>query len=169
MKLKHAVPAKPEYQLRHRLTGAVILVTLAVVVIPLLLSEHNLPARQYATPTTQSTETTYRAPIEPATDTKTKSANGESKLGKTKESATSPSGWGVRVGTFSERKNADSVSALLVKNGFKVQKTRVKTAAGKDATRIWLGPYAQQKTANTISDRIKALIGEHGFVIKHQP
>ncbi|NKB77869.1 MAG: hypothetical protein GKR96_12765 [Gammaproteobacteria bacterium] len=76
--------------------------------------------------------------------------------------------WAVRVGTFSKESNVTSVSKLLNGNGLVARTTRVKTSFG-DATRIWLGPYADKKSAKTISTQLKKLTGENGYITKHSP
>lgn len=83
--------------------------------------------------------------------------------------ATASGGWVVRVGTFSKPANADSVATVLANSGFTAHKVTVKTTLGGDATRIWLGPYAKKETAGEVSERLKALTGERGFITKHAP
>jgi len=77
----------------------------------------------------------------------------------------SDSGWVVRVGTFSKKANVDSVSTLLNNSGFSPKTKLVDTSLGK-STRVWLGPYAKRETANKISERLKSLIGEKGYVTR---
>ncbi|MGB5706851.1 MAG: SPOR domain-containing protein, partial [Arenicellales bacterium] len=55
----------PEYELKHRLTGAIIMVMLAVVVIPLLLSQPSLEANNDGLQTQQSGNKTFRSKIVP--------------------------------------------------------------------------------------------------------
>ena len=74
-------------------------------------------------------------------------------------------GWVVRVGTFSKSANVESVSSLLTNSGFKPKTTPVSTSLG-NSTRVWLGPYAKRETADKISDRLKALTGEKGYVTR---
>ena len=248
---------EPEYELKHRLTGAAILMLIAVVVIPLLLSEPTLEANTDEEAAEVSVQT-FRSRIVPlnidnvngdSSDTvatvdhggssdavvvdarkpalldltgkdggnagsaENKDSGGadESKtaLVMTRE-ATSPesdeikkpdtepaaqpsattsaansqsagskkpekkertdeetltSGWVVRVGTFSKKANVDSVSALLTNSGFNPKTKPVETSLGK-STRVWLGPYAKRETADKISDRLKSLIGEKGYVTR---
>jgi len=58
-------PKAPQYRLEHRLTGAVILVALAVLVIPLLLKEPGLEANAKNTSQANSAEKTFKLKIEP--------------------------------------------------------------------------------------------------------
>ena len=77
----------------------------------------------------------------------------------------SAEGWVVRVGTFSKQANVESVSSLLTKSGFNPKTTPVSTSLGP-STRVWLGPYAKRETADKISDRLKSLTGEKGYVTR---
>lgn len=73
--------------------------------------------------------------------------------------------WTVRVGTFSQAENVQAMLKLLEKNGIEgAKQTPVTIAGGVPATRIWLGPYAERKTADEASQRLKRMLGEGGFV-----
>jgi DedD protein len=246
----------PEYELKHRVTGAAILVALAVLIIPLFLSEPNLEANNSnttgsgsnfdktfksrivplnisnvndsdsetgqlpvttldeskpalldltgQTPTpkavlevipepkagseeqtktalvmTQNPESEQKVskiePVEikntavekPAEDeSKSNTKDNESKIANLEQQDNqAEDGWIVRVGTFSKKANVESVSSLLSNSGFKPKTTGVTTSLG-ESTRVWLGPYANRKTADKISDRLKDLIGEKGYVTR---
>ncbi len=253
--------AEPEYQLKHRLVGAAVLVVLAVVIIPLFLSEPALEAnsgvdengvalqtfRSRITPlnlnnvngaeqseqdeelssvvvdsrkpalldlTLDSEQNAPTAPAEEPKEEKTalvmtnnasiaeeieskpaveslsepevktapeteQKAEPETKVAAVKkieepkasdsapinQEETADSGWVVRVGTFSKKANVDSVSTLLNNSGFSPKTKLVDTSLGK-STRVWLGPYAKRETANKISERLKSLIGEKGYVTR---
>lgn len=233
----------PEYELKHRLTGAIIMVMLAVVVIPVLLSKPSLEANNDGLQTQQSGTKTFRSKIVPLNInnvngnvgdvddieqseatviddsrpalldlTKSQPAQQKSEESSTKTALvmtqepaktaeTTPSqtsenekktkqeqapeatkkkqpeqvakipeeqnleGWVVRVGTFSKKANVDSVSSMLTNSGFKPKTTSVSTSLGP-STRVWLGPYAKRETADKISDRLKSLTGEKGYVTR---
>jgi cell division septation protein DedD len=74
-------------------------------------------------------------------------------------------GWVVRVGTYSKDANVVSVSSLLSKSGYEPNATPVSTSLGP-STRVWLGPFAKRETADQISDKLKALTGEKGYVTR---
>lgn len=211
-KPKSAV-SQPDYQLKHRVVGAIMVVTLAVLVIPLLLSEPQISPALDANATVSANvnanadKKTFRAPIEAPTATRNadtapdekqnspppkSNVNSQQKLltiEKEKEKKPPPAlpkdvdevnqqpppttataaNWSVRVGTFSKQSNVDSVVGTLKQHAFKVHQTRVTTSLGGAATRIWLGPYAQRATADQVSQRLKTLLGETGFVTKHAP
>ena len=237
---------EPIYELKHRLVGAVALVGIAVIIIPLLLSEPSVEANtssestidvngknfrsrivplnlnnangneQVSTEATalgQAATTSSNQPrpalLQPANDEnstnntsnggnipttivmtqqpdKKKTPSAASVAATAKSSETAPknsatetsntnnielpeeqnqAGWVVRVGTFSKQANVDSVSTLLTNSGFKPRQSSIETSLG-DSTRVWLGPFAKKDTAEKISDRLKKLIGEKGYVTR---
>ncbi|MGI9317853.1 MAG: SPOR domain-containing protein, partial [bacterium] len=232
---------EPEYELKHRITGAVIMVMTAVIVIPLLLSDPALEANNDNSQTQQHQgNKTFRSKIVPlnlnnvngngeedqsdvtviedsrpalldltkpqteqsnASETSTEDQensdtqttlvmtqeatkavdNEPSKAAEPEQETTTVTqppeevaklpeeqnldGWVVRVGTFSKKANVDSVSSLLTNSGFKPKTTVVSTSLGP-STRVWLGPYAKRETADKISDRLKSLTGEKGYVTR---
>lgn len=229
--LKSATGAEPEYELKHRLTGAVILVAAAVLVIPLLLSK---PASDGSGGRSDSTgdDSVFRSRIIPldiggtepeagqgggdlpvanledqqpalldltenAADGQVDSSTGsgpepdqaapdttsrpalvmtripdsvgtqDSDTAKATAAVKTPDGdgWFVRVGTFSKKANADRMSKRLTENGFEPRMTSVSTGQGK-STRVSLGPFADRKKAEEISNRVKSLVGEKGYVTR---
>ena len=192
MKSRNAVAAQPEYLLKHRLAGAVIMAGVAALTVVWLLSKPvteagggggggnlvSTPINLHADPDPASVE---RNNAERSADSQPQpkpalvalEANNPTQTVTTHTNAerkpsvppTSTEGWAVQVGIFSKQANIDSVSARLKKIGFEVRQT----ARGDDATRIWLGPYASRKTAETVSARTLAITGEKGLVAKHAP
>lgn len=171
--------------MRHRLTGAVIIVGLAVLVISMLLKE----PENYSSVTIQKAESDIKIfPQSAATTdgnlilTADKKSNANTTGLKTAQTTTasslpprdilendislSGSGWSVRVGTYSDTEHVDAVSALLINNGFRARHTQVPTTLGV-ATRIWLGPYTKKATAEKVSLRLKVINGEKGYVTRH--
>ncbi len=177
--------------MKHRLVGAVIMVSVAVLVIPWLLSRQNIEAHvahdtdnttlvSEIVPLTaagqggvKTTETQPDQPPPVKTGTATRAALLDQEHNepgaKQPAPATASSGWAVRVGTYSRQANVDWVVARLAKNDFTAHKVTVKTALGGNATRVWLGPYGKKKTAEKVSERLVALVGEKGLVTKHAP
>lgn len=229
--LKSATGAEPEYELKHRLTGAVILVVAAVLVIPLLLSqpvpdgsgvrsdstgddsvfrsrivpldiggtepaagqgggdlavanlEDQQPALLDLTESTadgqaDASEGTGPEPDQAAPDTPSRPAlvmtripdsvgTQDSETAKPTAAAKTPveGGWFVRVGTFSDKSNADRMSKRLTDNGYEPRMTSVSTGQGK-STRVSLGPFGEREKADEISNRLKSLVGEKGYVTR---
>ncbi len=203
---------QPQYKMKHRLTGAVIIVALAVIVISVLLKEPesqgnaklnhhdddsqtlqttlqplNLDTVNLEQAKLQKTEVSINAASATAGRlvlTADKKSNSDSAFGLTApKTIASPQppvpsaqdisaddmsqdGWSVRVGTYADAENVDSVSALLSNHGFQARHTQVQTTLGM-ATRIWLGPYTRRAAAEKVSLRLKAIIGEKGYVTEH--
>ncbi|MGR3914418.1 MAG: SPOR domain-containing protein [Gammaproteobacteria bacterium] len=148
--------AAPQYQLRHRLAGAVIVVSAAALGIPLLLpAPHPEVARNDVTRIV-SFEIDHNAVV----------AESETPV---TVPPVSKSGWAVSVGVFTERVNATALRVLLANHGFAPQSTRMKTQSGGAATRVWLGPYADEKTAREVSETLKLLTGEKGQTLERAP
>jgi DedD protein len=237
---------EPIYELKHRITGAIILMSAAVLIIPILLSEPGAEAKS-TTRQAGAAENTFRSRIVPLDISNVNRPVGESggelplstredsrpalldltvkarpespeeiaaaspsepnqadepapalvmtreKKDSDEEKNSSPAasppeteskaeirtadaapataqqpagpGWVVRVGTFSRQANVESVSTLLSNSGFEPRTTPVTTSLG-ESTRVWLGPYAERETADRISDRLKSLTGEKGYVTR---
>jgi len=186
-----AAPARqaPEYQLKHRVTGAAIIATAAALVIAWLLGQSSVETHKGGADSAQQTASSdpglpapaaapqgpgAGAAAEPRAALVTERPDGADQAGQGKAASTPPTaetGWTVRVGAFSSQANVDSVTAKLTGAGFRVNATRVKTAQGKDATRIWLGPYASRQTAREVSERLQTsgVTGERGAVVRHTP
>ena len=225
--LKSAKGAEPEYELKHRITGAIILVAAAVLVIPMLLSgpgpegdgdlrnpesssqsrivpldlseilpasgeggeDLPLAAVEDQQPTLldltesndgETTQAESRAVPDQGEDAQDESARPALVMTRipdtleeqaeaqakadTAVKAEGQGDWIVRVGTFSKPANADRVFELLTKNGYAPKRTPV-SASGGSSTRVWLGPYAEEK-AIEVSNRMKDLVGEKGYVTK---
>ena len=188
MKSRNAVAAQPEYLLKHRLAGAVIIAGVAALMVVWLLSkpvteagggggnlvstpidfhvDANADAERSADSQPQPKPALVAVEANNPTQTQTTRTNAERKPS---VPPTSTEGWAVQVGIFSKQSNIDSVSARLKEIGFEVRQTGIKTTRGDDATRIWLGPYASRETAETVSARTHAITGEKGLVAKHAP
>lgn len=223
-------PTVPQYQLKHRLTGAAVLIIAMVVLIPLVLQEPrsrvdgtsaadkrsqaftlevatatispdepqaatDTNASTPNTPELESTTVIDNTPVtvtadtanatdttdttEPTTNTATTKASAAvPKLipkAEANANATQPrvgdepnfagAGWQVSVGSFLQLENAQAVSTLLKQNGFTVHQAKVQLSLG-EATKIWLGPYRDQQTADRVSRQLKSLTGEKGYVTK---
>lgn len=183
-----ATPARqaPEYQLKHRITGAAIIATAAALVIAWLLGPSRIETRtdgagsaQPTAPSDRGSPTATATPqgpagaaAEPGAALLPERPAGARPAGRSEAAsipATAETGWAVRVGAFSSQANVDSVTARLTGAGFKVNTTRVKTGQGKDATRIWLGPYPSRQTAREVSVRVSGVSGEQAAVVRHAP
>lgn len=167
--------ARADYQLKHRLLGAVILLGVAVLVIPWLLSVPDDANHQH-----QTREANYPQIVPLSVDERVASGEDATQVNSTpiaNATQTNPpqalldNGWAVQVGLYEKSANAEATFEKLVARGFSPDKTAVKNINGNDVTRIWLGPYTKKQRAEEVSAsaRLKTVLGEKGFVIKHTP
>lgn len=180
--LRSNTKVPPQYKMKHRLTGAIIIVALAIVVISALLNE---PANLVNIDTVKSTQPVLQKTEVPITVTQQttstskgnrvlttdQKSNSDSNSEQSSDVAASElplsgSGWRVHAGTFAEIANADSAFEKLTDNGLKARRIQVPTINGT-ATRVWLGPYAKKETAEKISLKIKEITGKKGYVTEH--
>ncbi len=212
MAIKQPKP-QPGYQLKYRLTGAVIIVTFAVVIIPFLLhspppgnggqisddsdtitDQDGLTESQIAISHTeplitepdkaqsQPEERVGSAPSSVAGQGDQQSGQGNDQPfqpdDRTGQQAAAPPttdpvqqtgrAWFVRVGTYANIKNINSISKLLAENGFEARHTEVQTSNAK-AVRVWLGPYYDREKAEQARLQIKTLTNEKVYVTEQAP
>ena len=181
-----------EFDLRHRVTGAIIIIATLVVVIPLLLSGTGVEATIEAGRPGAHGKETFQSRIEPlnrlpdainqATGQTPEAAAGadvNSTIVMTRKSGTQTAAeltagsaapgarqWEVRVGTFQDQANVDKMLAKLKDNGLTARRRTIQTDSG-EAIRIWLGPYPQKAQAEKVSARLQSLTDSKGYVTRH--
>ena len=177
-------PAEPPFNLKHRATGALILLAVPVVMLPWLLGGEPGSIQVNPTPTVleptgefiSSIGTTSNAvntvPAPDATQNSTESTEDAAVITATSETTTSPSpgaraevGWVVRVGVFSESSNLEKRSSLLAANGMTPQKENI-NINGHTAVRIYLGPFPDLAAAERESGKAMLVTGEPAFVVE---
>jgi len=151
-----------EQPLKQRLIGAIILISLAVIFVPMLIGQkptesdivsieipeppEDLDSRILALPE-QETEALAEVSISKEEGVKiTKPTIPEPPKAKAVEGITA---WVVQVGSFSDQKNADALSARLMKAGFTAF---VEESAGKQGEiyRVRVGPELSKEKADTM-------------------
>ncbi|MGI9310490.1 MAG: SPOR domain-containing protein [bacterium] len=195
MKPKKSAPVQIEYEPKHRLAGAIIMVAAAVLVIPLILPEQAIESRIQRAATSESTSGAIVTTLsqsnstggdssaaseskpalqrpEPAVVTAEPSQPAPTQLTPSKPAPKTPptadSGWEVRVGTYySEQADTGAMLKSLADNGFTAHQKKFKTSLGDQAIRIWLGPYADKKTADEVAAQLVAITNERGYVTEH--
>lgn len=142
---------------RERLIGASVLVVIAVILIPWLVSRahhpreivRNLPVPASATDSTPP----YVLPL-PTSGAAAPAATAVA--GATRRSP--EGGWSVQVASFSDRKAAATLAARLMRAGFKVFLSP--HAVGKTVYyRVRVGPYAAAANARAAAPRVAAVSG----------
>jgi DedD protein len=183
--------ARLDFNPKHRIAGAVILVALVVIFVPMLLNENEPPpelkgAREI--PPRGNIETkVIVAPVageeakpgqtpEAATKTETASVatdnapKPETKTAPVEKSAKVPAvaekitqGWVVQVGTFSSADNASHLRDKLKSHGHAVLTESV-SLSGKKAQRLRVGPFRDKEQAVKAQAQIHKELHVQGVV-----
>lgn len=175
-------PGDPDFDPRHRVVGAVILVLLGVVFLPMILSEERAhdPAAPAAEPAEPPAETddgrvfiSRVTPVEPGAPVlpveKTAPVVPGAKAGPP-PAAPPPAAppereaWLVRVGTFSRAANVKKAVARLRAEGYTPHTGQVDTPQGR-ATRVWVGPFKSRREAARAREGIRKEMGLDGLVV----
>lgn len=161
---------EPEYQLKHRVTGAALIAAAAAVAIAVLLGgpggggDDAQTIRfdfgdggSTATPTAAAENTAAAPPrVTALTETVAPINSGVD------------AGWAVQVGAFDEKSGIDETVAKFQSAGFPV--TAVAPAAGEKWTRVWLGPYPDRQAAREARRRaLDAGAPGDSFVVEPAP
>lgn len=180
--------SRKDFNPKHRIVGAIVLVSLTVIFVPMLLEKRQAPpvspavaqltqipsAREMmvaetmpsstlapATPTATPTATSRPVPVaaRPSVRTKALHAAGSHAAAAMRHEEA----WFVQVGMFSRAHNAEQVAHALRSHGYAVNLERVALAAGH-GLRVRVGPYAHKEQARRAQAEIQRKVGLHGDV-----
>jgi len=175
-----------EFNPKHRVLGAIVVVSLAVIFVPMILDRRDAPADGNTPPPAQTgatkvvvtpvrpeprqetpkAETATVAPPAPASlTTPAPGAKPAAKPADAKPSEPKP-GWAVQVGTFSNTANAARIEEQLKKNGHAVKVERVAFNGG-NAVRIRVGPFRDKALATKAQGQIQKQTGVAGAVVSY--
>ena len=183
--------ARPDFNPKHRIVGAIVLVALVVIFVPMLLNENEpppelkgvreilpravtetkvivTPVADEATKPQQNPEAVTKTETTPAI---TESApKPETKTAPVEKPAKAPvvadkitQGWVVQVGTFSNTDNANHLRDKLKSHGHTVHTESV-TLAGKKAQRLRVGPFSNKELAVKVQAQIRKELHVQGVV-----
>lgn len=175
----------PDFDPRHRILGAIVVIGLAVVAIPMVLSEAP-PAGGPAAPRVaiEEPEQVHRVvvtPVAPLTaGTKAPAAPAPAASAPEPEpepvapraaaaapaAAAPESGWVVQVGTFANEANARRLEQKLQAGGESTLTERVRLDSG-EAVRLRVGPFAEREAAQQALARIRKEVGLKGVVLAY--
>jgi DedD protein len=182
--------ARPEFNPKYRIVGAIVLVALVVIFVPMILSGREPPpelkgareappraeiteTKMVVTPVPaeepklpESTETVVQVPVEPkpVPMPEAKPAAPVEKPAPAKPAAVKiEDGWMVQVGTFSNTQNAARLRDRLKSLGHSVHADSV-TVGGKKAMRLRVGPFADRAKADKAQAQIRKETGVAGVV-----
>jgi len=161
--------------LKQRLVGAIVLIALAVIFLPMILDgsgtteplrvgvdipePEEAPESQFSQPDVES----ELAAEEPATAGETESGSG----GGT-ETAAEPaaSGWVVQVGSFTRDANAAVLRDRLQDDGLPAFVSEG-SAEGQSVWRVQVGPYPEESEAREIARRLESERDQSALVISY--
>jgi len=179
-----------DFDPKHRIIGAVIVVSLAVIFVPLILDRREAPselASGAASPAAAGDSKVVVTPVRPEAAKEPAKAESPPPLTarvpesaplapavvskpavKTVEpkAAAAKAGWVVQVGTFSSATNASRLEEQLKKHGHAVKTERVTKDSG-DVTRLRVGPFRDKALALKAQTQIEKQIGVHGVVLAY--
>ncbi len=166
-----------EQRLKERLTGAVVLLLLIVIALPLILDDTRDTERRIKTTNIpeqpQEQFSTRLVPIpeadaaRPDAGQTQEAAGAETPAGEVADGA-GLTGWVVQVGSFS-RKNADKLNDKLRTAGYRAYVVDEPVTAGDGAMlyRVRVGPEALRSEALKLKTELKQDQGLDGFVLNY--
>lgn len=189
-------PTDHLFDLKHRLIGAAVLIIVAAIVLPSVLTgqkqdyrrasinngEVVVPIQQTFISRIEAGKRDVSAQPSPAEADKDKSEAGKESntqgptmdvndLGNNYNQPVAglvglPSGWVVRVGVFQIPENAKKRRSLLDENGFNVNLEETKLN-GKTAIRVFLGPFSTEEEAERMKARAVMVTNDKAFVARY--
>jgi len=174
-----------DQNLKHRLTGAIILVSVAVIFIPVILEGPDNEWAPLSHSIPEAPQLDYRArldvpaPIEapapvkpavapkPSEPVKTAVPKPESKpVEQAQQTSENLSGWYVQVGSFSQEMNASGLSKRLEISGYEARLQKTSTESGH-AWRVMVGPGKTRAAAEKLRDQLASERQLKGIVINN--
>ena len=182
-----------DQKLKHRLTGAIILVSLAVIFIPVILEgpdnewaplSHSIPEPpplDYKARMNVPQPVEVPLPVRPARKVVPKPVDDPAEPASRKPEVPTPepesaarettsaealSGWYVQVGSFSRELNATGLSKRLELSGYDARLQKTSTETGY-AYRVMVGPSKSREVAEKLRDRLAKERQLKGIVINN--
>lgn len=169
-------------RIKQRVVGAVVLVSLALILWPLVMSpkreqsfviESDLPTPPEPAPSVIR-EPEPRDDVSPVGDYQEKISTGQSRPEPGREEVPSldkadlPVAWFVQVGSFGNRANAVRLTERLKSDGYRSQIREQKTANGS-LNRVVVGPYVDKYMAQRDRNKIAAKYELKPEVMRFKP
>lgn len=149
----------PHSHLKQRIIGAIVLVALIIIFVPMLLQKSpsnselvaNLAQRPVIEKTNFPTKDSFNKAAEPSSS-----------------AALPAQAWVVQLGSFSQKHTADDLVAQLRTYGF-VSYTYQTTINNQSVIRVYAGPEVQKAQAQQLLENIQAKIGIKGQLVPFDP
>ncbi len=182
------MPRDRRQRLFHRLVGALVLVALAVIVLPMILdfrvdydtaiTRSNIPERPAGLRMEEiplqapSRSTGPSASSGPASSVTHEAQAAAADVGEDEQAAVQPpaapaKGWVVRVGSFSSAENARALRDQLRAKGYTAFVDQVQID-GKTMSRVHVGPEAQRERGEALRDRIAGEMNLKAIVVAYE-
>jgi DedD protein len=172
--------------IKQRIVGAVVLVSLALILWPLLFSPNDNIAMDRTTqiPDTPDfekytvsapTRPTDIEPVEtpqptPVLAPETPAPSVEKKVSQQApvlDSRNLPVAWTLQVASFSDAANASVLTTKLIKQGYKAYTRTIKSSTSP-STRVYIGPRLTQDAFDKILPEINKSYGVNAIVVRYE-
>jgi DedD protein len=139
---------------KHRIVGAIVLIALAIIFIPMLFQERNGPDIQVSS-----------IPERPAAPTITKPVNlpAPTMLSPQKQSA-APAAWSLQLASFTDQQRANELLKRLQKTGY-ASYTRAVTVNNVPIIRVYVGPEFDQDKLKKDAAKIQITLRLKGTIV----
>ena len=166
-----------EERTRHRAVGAVVLVIVAAIVLPLVL-ESSPPGDRAASgpapadPPESSPDRIRITTFDGVEDERLGPGPGEESETPA-PTTTSPGdavptdGWAVQIGSFADPGNAEKLRAQVATRGYRVLTQHVTTQDGKSRVRVLVGPDRTRAAAAARLSRLRREDSIQGFLVRY--
>lgn len=179
--------SRKDFNPKHRIVGAIVLVSLAVIFVPMLLDKHDAapvspavvqltqipPQNEVMVADVTASPPPVAAPAHPSPVTvapvaavpTTPVTPASAPAARTIPVAArgGGKGWFVQVGTFAQSRNAEQIAHRLKARGYPVNLEQVALADGR-GLRVRVGPYEHKDQARKAQADIQHKVGVHGDV-----
>lgn len=153
------LPEQPPSHLKQRIIGAIVLVALIIIFVPMLLQRSpsnselvaNLTQRPSIAQADFPTKDSFNKAVQPSVS-----------------AAVPAQAWVVQLGSFSQKHSADELVAQLRTYGF-VSYTYQTTVNNQSVIRVYAGPEVQKAQAQQLLQNIQNKIGIKGQLVPFDP
>lgn len=155
-----------EIKTKQRLVGALVLLAILSIFLPVLFHTSR--------PVTES-RLSVKVPPKPPKPAKPPKPKSHALKKKTGERGAirrtllpTPEAWVIRLGTFSNKANADRLLARLRHKGFDAYTRSLTTAQGKRLQRVYVGPEISLKNTKRLREKLQTTFHLNGVVSKYK-
>ena len=155
-----------EAQVKHRIVGSLVLISLAVIILPFWLDGAGLQEYQNKSAVTPEPQVIELSPIETVVEP-IDTAQVETVAKPLDTSLLNdqglPNGWLVQLGSFGNEGNATRLKEKLIKAGFNTH-----IAPKADVFKVLVGPELDRNDAQALQVTLKSQFKMTGIVIRYE-